>query len=125
MQVSHQSHCCIPGVSIFAAMVLHSEPDAPTMHQLFVLLSRLHSQAAILAGSTQRPCTQYCNEHCSRLGLERVLRVDSCARACRFVQITLGLFHIHSKNILHRDLKSQNIFIAEGEEQRWAACRGC
>ncbi|GAX76016.1 hypothetical protein CEUSTIGMA_g3459.t1 [Chlamydomonas eustigma] len=31
-----------------------------------------------------------------------------------FVQIVLGLFHVHSKNILHRDLKSQNIFIAEG-----------
>ncbi len=31
-----------------------------------------------------------------------------------FVQIVLGLFHVHSKNILHRDLKSQNIFVAEG-----------
>jgi len=29
-------------------------------------------------------------------------------------QIVLALFHVHSKNILHRDLKSQNIFIAEG-----------
>lgn len=28
-----------------------------------------------------------------------------------FVQIVLGLWHVHSKNILHRDLKSQNIFI--------------
>ena len=32
-----------------------------------------------------------------------------------FVQIVLALFHVHSKNILHRDLKSQNVFIAEGE----------
>ncbi len=31
-----------------------------------------------------------------------------------FVQIVLALFHVHSKNILHRDLKSQNIFISEG-----------
>ncbi|KAG1679973.1 hypothetical protein FOA52_007037 [Chlamydomonas sp. UWO 241] len=31
-----------------------------------------------------------------------------------FVQVVLALYHVHSKNILHRDLKSQNIFIAEG-----------
>ena len=35
-----------------------------------------------------------------------------------FVQIVLALFHVHSKNILHRDLKSQNVFIAEGEGVR-------
>lgn len=34
--------------------------------------------------------------------------------ARRFVQIVLALYHVHSKNILHRDLKSQNIFISEG-----------
>lgn len=33
----------------------------------------------------------------------------------RFVQIVLALYHVHSKNILHRDLKSQNVFISEGE----------
>jgi NIMA (never in mitosis gene a)-related kinase len=32
----------------------------------------------------------------------------------RFVQVLLALWHVHSKNVLHRDLKSQNIFIAEG-----------
>ncbi|WIA11274.1 hypothetical protein OEZ85_011398 [Tetradesmus obliquus] len=31
-----------------------------------------------------------------------------------FVQITLALWQLHGKGILHRDLKSQNIFIAEG-----------
>ena len=28
-----------------------------------------------------------------------------------FVQIALGLQYIHKKNILHRDLKTQNIFV--------------
>ena len=28
-----------------------------------------------------------------------------------FMQITIALRHVHSKNILHRDLKSQNIFL--------------
>nr|AAQ64684.1 NIMA-related kinase 3 [Chlamydomonas reinhardtii] len=31
-----------------------------------------------------------------------------------FVQIVLALYHVHGRNVLHRDLKSQNIFIAEG-----------
>ncbi|GFR43292.1 hypothetical protein Agub_g4357, partial [Astrephomene gubernaculifera] len=31
-----------------------------------------------------------------------------------FVQVALALYHVHRQNVLHRDLKSQNIFIAEG-----------
>lgn len=32
---------------------------------------------------------------------------------CWFVQISLGLKHIHDKKILHRDIKSQNIFLSK------------
>ena len=31
-----------------------------------------------------------------------------------FVQVLLGLAHIHSHRVLHRDLKSQNIFVGKG-----------
>uniref|UniRef100_A0AAY4D614 non-specific serine/threonine protein kinase n=1 Tax=Denticeps clupeoides TaxID=299321 RepID=A0AAY4D614_9TELE len=31
-----------------------------------------------------------------------------------FVQICLGLKHIHDRKILHRDIKAQNIFLSEG-----------
>lgn len=30
-----------------------------------------------------------------------------------FIQISLGLNHIHNKNIIHRDIKTQNIFITK------------
>jgi serine/threonine protein kinase len=32
-------------------------------------------------------------------------------RLCRFVQMALGLQHMHANRILHRDLKTQNIFL--------------
>jgi NIMA (never in mitosis gene a)-related kinase 1/4/5 len=30
-----------------------------------------------------------------------------------FVQICLALWHVHTQNFMHRDLKSQNIFLCE------------
>lgn len=32
----------------------------------------------------------------------------------RFAQLLLALRHVHGKAVLHRDLKSQNVFLAEG-----------
>lgn len=32
-----------------------------------------------------------------------------------FVQICLGIKHIHDRKVLHRDLKSQNIFLTESQ----------
>eukprot|EP00193_Tetraselmis_chui_P021232 CAMPEP_0177773726 /NCGR_PEP_ID=MMETSP0491_2-20121128/13038_1 /TAXON_ID=63592 /ORGANISM="Tetraselmis chuii, Strain PLY429" /LENGTH=767 /DNA_ID=CAMNT_0019291879 /DNA_START=91 /DNA_END=2394 /DNA_ORIENTATION=+ len=31
-----------------------------------------------------------------------------------FLQVAMGLHHIHTKRVLHRDLKTQNIFVARG-----------
>ncbi|CAI2368333.1 unnamed protein product [Moneuplotes crassus] len=35
-----------------------------------------------------------------------------------FIQMALGIKHIHDKKVLHRDLKTQNIFIGENREIR-------
>eukprot|EP00347_Sterkiella_histriomuscorum_P002382 403368372 len=35
-----------------------------------------------------------------------------------FIQITLGMYHLHSQNILHRDLKTLNIFLTKGNQIR-------
>lgn len=32
-----------------------------------------------------------------------------------FVQICLALWHVHTRGFLHRDLKSQNVFVARGD----------
>ncbi|CAI2364864.1 unnamed protein product [Moneuplotes crassus] len=33
-----------------------------------------------------------------------------------FIQITLGVHHLHSQDIIHRDMKSLNIFLSEGNK---------
>ena len=33
-----------------------------------------------------------------------------------FVQLCLGLKHIHDRNVMHRDIKSNNVFISRGTE---------
>ena len=36
-----------------------------------------------------------------------------------FIQLTLGLEYIHSKKILHRDIKTMNVFLTKDENLRY------
>ena len=40
-----------------------------------------------------------------------------------FVQIVLGLKHIHDRRILHRDIKSENIFLMRANEHQGESLR--
>ena len=41
-----------------------------------------------------------------------------------FVQMALALHFMHGKNILHRDLKTQNIFLKNGTPRGWRSSEG-
>jgi len=62
-------------------------------------------------------------EYCSRGDLQQLIRSETEANAppmdevrvwAIFLQVLLGLAYLHSRRILHRDLKSANIFLAVG-----------
>jgi serine/threonine protein kinase len=62
-------------------------------------------------------------EYCSRGDLQQLIRSETENNAppmdetrvwAIFLQVLLGLAYLHSKRILHRDLKSANIFLALG-----------
>ena len=62
-------------------------------------------------------------EYCSRGDLQQLIKAETEANAppmdeervwAIFLQVLLGLAYLHSRRILHRDLKSANIFLATG-----------
>ena len=58
---------------------------------------------------------EYCNEGDLHTYLEKrkeYLSEDEVWKI--FIQVTLGLHHLHSQSILHRDLKSLNLFLTDG-----------
>ena len=63
-------------------------------------------------------------EYCSKGDLGKYLK-NLCGKILPeatvwryFIQISLGLQYIHSKSILHRDIKTINVFVTESDEVR-------
>ncbi|EWM30631.1 protein kinase domain containing protein, partial [Nannochloropsis gaditana] len=63
-------------------------------------------------------------EYCNRGDLQRIihkLKRENCRSIAEekiwaiFVQVALGLHHLHSRQILHRDMKAANVFIHKDE----------
>ena len=65
-------------------------------------------------------------EHCDRGDLQRLMtqqmksghRLGEDDVWSLFLQILLGLYYIHSKHILHRDIKTANVFLCKGDKPR-------
>ncbi|NXF48648.1 NEK5 kinase, partial [Oceanites oceanicus] len=57
---------------------------------------------------------EYCDggDLMKRINMQHGVLFDEDQILCWFVQISLGLKHIHDKKILHRDVKAQNIFLS-------------
>ncbi|KAM3851025.1 LOW QUALITY PROTEIN: serine/threonine-protein kinase Nek5 [Vipera latastei] len=57
---------------------------------------------------------EYCNggDLMKRINMQRGVLFDEDKILGWFVQIALGLKHIHDRKILHRDIKTQNIFLS-------------
>ncbi|KAM9319865.1 serine/threonine-protein kinase Nek5-like [Gastrophryne carolinensis] len=53
-----------------------------------------------------------CGDLARRINMQRGILFDENQILNWFVQISLGLKHIHDRKVLHRDIKSQNIFLA-------------
>ncbi|XP_063808009.1 serine/threonine-protein kinase Nek5 isoform X2 [Pseudophryne corroboree] len=52
-----------------------------------------------------------CGDLMNRIGKQRGVLFDEDQILSWFVQISLGLKHIHDRKVLHRDIKAQNIFL--------------
>ncbi|XP_071408094.1 serine/threonine-protein kinase Nek5 isoform X2 [Pithys albifrons albifrons] len=57
---------------------------------------------------------EYCDggDLMKRINMQHGVLFDEDQILCWFVQISLGLKHIHDQKILHRDVKTQNIFLS-------------
>lgn len=53
-----------------------------------------------------------CGDLAKRINKQRGVHFDEDQILSWFVQISLGLKHIHDRKVLHRDIKAQNIFLA-------------
>ncbi|XP_066467594.1 serine/threonine-protein kinase Nek5 isoform X2 [Tiliqua scincoides] len=60
---------------------------------------------------------EYCDggDLMKRINMQRGVLFDEDKILDWFVQISLGLKHIHDRKILHRDVKAQNIFLSDNE----------
>lgn len=69
----------------------------------FVENSKLYIVMEYANGGDLSEAIQRCKKTNARIAEDEVMRI--------FVQICLALKHVHDRNILHRDLKSSNIFL--------------
>ncbi|XP_038951165.1 serine/threonine-protein kinase Nek5 isoform X3 [Rattus norvegicus] len=110
---SESCHCVIKEIS------LTKEKEA-SKNEVTLLAKMKHSNIVTFFSSFQENSRlfivmEYCDggDLMERIQRQRGVLFSEDQILCWFVQISLGLKHIHDKKVLHRDIKSQNIFLSK------------
>lgn len=110
---SESSHCVIKEIS------LTKEKEA-SKNEVILLARMEHPNIVTFFSSFQENgrlfiVMEYCDggDLMQRIQRQRGVMFSEDQILCWFVQISLGLKHIHDRKILHRDIKSQNIFLSK------------
>ncbi|XP_031195092.1 serine/threonine-protein kinase Nek5 isoform X2 [Mastomys coucha] len=110
---SESRHCVIKEIS------LTKEKEA-SKNEVILLARMKHPNIVTFFSSFQENSRlfivmEYCDggDLMQRIQRQRGVLFSEDQILCWFVQISLGLKHIHDRKILHRDIKSQNIFLSK------------
>ncbi|XP_052018144.1 serine/threonine-protein kinase Nek5 [Apodemus sylvaticus] len=110
---SESSYCVIKEIS------LTKEKEA-SKREVTLLAEMKHPNIVTFFSSFQENSRlfivmEYCDggDLMQRIQRQRGVLFSEDQILCWFVQISLGLKHIHDRKILHRDIKSQNIFLSQ------------
>ncbi|NWQ89927.1 NEK5 kinase, partial [Burhinus bistriatus] len=107
--------CVVKEISLTKMPVKEKEASQKEV----VLLAKMkHANIVTFYGSLQEKnklyiVMEYCDggDLMKRINMQHGVLFDEDQILSWFVQISLGLKHIHDKKILHRDVKAQNIFL--------------
>uniref|UniRef100_A0A663F3P2 non-specific serine/threonine protein kinase n=1 Tax=Aquila chrysaetos chrysaetos TaxID=223781 RepID=A0A663F3P2_AQUCH len=93
--------------------------DNASQKEVILLAKMKHANIVTFYASLQEKnklyiVMEYCDggDLMKRINMQHGVLFDEDQILSWFVQISLGLKHIHDKKILHRDLKAQNIFLS-------------
>ncbi|XP_032774761.1 serine/threonine-protein kinase Nek5 [Rattus rattus] len=110
---SESRHCVIKEIS------LTKEKEA-SKNEVILLAKMKHPNIVTFFSSFQENgrlfiVMEYCDggDLMERIQRQRGVLFSEDQILCWFVQISLGLKHIHDRKVLHRDIKSQNIFLSK------------
>ncbi|XP_028638735.1 serine/threonine-protein kinase Nek5 [Grammomys surdaster] len=110
---SESRHCVIKEIS------LTKEKEA-SKNEVILLAKMKHPNIVTFFSSFQENSRlfivmEYCDggDLMQRIQRQQGVLFSEDQILCWFVQISLGLKHIHGRKILHRDIKSQNIFLCK------------
>ncbi|XP_037656047.1 serine/threonine-protein kinase Nek5 isoform X2 [Choloepus didactylus] len=114
---SDNKHCVIKEIS-FAKMPVQ-EKEA-SKKEVFLLAKMKHPNIVTFFSSFQENNSlfivmEYCDggDLMKRISRQQGVLFSEDQILAWFVQISLGLKHIHDRKILHRDIKTQNIFLSK------------